>query len=232
MAALSSLIKITDRFAAGARGQGRKDGGGRIEQKVHRAIGEKEMRPTRMMAPEMKHVALVAIGSGFEAIRSRRAGAGRYWHDILLLDAEDHVGRAGVFLADAGIPPAVLEVGAGRALAGQKRLTGAVADVGKANAGIAIKNPVLAVDILARYPQITGKGDGKIIFFRDLRLEGAAVRRAHKRADDRGQPHVRRVLEWRRRLLVGILRYGQQVLLLDVRQELGQPAGKEHLAAF
>src|SRR5216684_4004451 len=99
MAALSSLIKITDRFASRARGQGRKKRRGRVGQKMHRAVGEKEMRSARMVAPEMKHVALVAVVSRLEAVRSGRARAGRYWHDILLLDAEDHVGRAGVFLA-------------------------------------------------------------------------------------------------------------------------------------
>src|SRR6266545_8393098 len=135
-------------FAAAARGQGGEDGCRGVVEKADGAIGEEEMGAADMQAPEVEHIALIVDAAGSEGIRSGRARTRLHRQDILLLDAEDKLGRAGIALADAGVPPTVLEIGAGRPLPGEERVARAVLDIDNADVRIAKQDAVLGPQIL------------------------------------------------------------------------------------
>src|SRR5262249_19229051 len=64
------------RLAAGARRQRRQNRRGGVAKEFYRTIRKKEMRPARMEAPEVKHVALVAQIARTEGIWAARTSAG------------------------------------------------------------------------------------------------------------------------------------------------------------
>src|SRR5262249_52710403 len=96
----------------------------RRQRGTHEANGpvpEQEMGPARMQAPGVEHVAGFGRSPWPEAVRSRRAVGTA---DVQLGRPQRHIGRPGQLLARTGIPPTVSLVRAGRALAGQQRVTG------------------------------------------------------------------------------------------------------------
>src|SRR5262249_24427283 len=111
---------------------------------------------------KMEHVALVRQRSRHEGVIARRTRPGSDGLQVLFVYAEDHVGRPRQALADPGVPPAELEIGAGGPFARQERVANAVGHVEQPNARILKKDSVMRQIILARYAEITGERHEKL----------------------------------------------------------------------
>jgi hypothetical protein len=222
------LLPTADRLSPGTARQGRQQRGGGVAEEMDRAVGEQKMGAAGVKAPEVEHVALVAHPAVGEFVRSRRARAGGDHQDVLFFDPEDHVGRAGEFLARAGVPPAELEVGAGRPFADQEGVAGAVGDVAQANLGVAEQDAIERGIIAAADAQVAGEGDGDLVARGELRLEDARIGGAGVDRHDGGHRHMQRVEQRIGVDLVGGDGAVPELLLFDEGEDLREPARHAH----
>jgi hypothetical protein len=121
-------------------------------------------------------------------------------------------------LAGPGVPPAELEVVAGRPLAEQQGVAGAVGDVRQPYSGLLEQHPGAALEVGAGDAEVAGQGDRDALPAGDLHVPHPGVGRATERRHHRRQPGVWRVAERRRRLLIGGQGGAVERLLLQVRQ--------------
>src|SRR5262249_44731269 len=130
------------RLAAGAGAQRRHHRGVVVGDEAYGAVGKQEVAAGDVQAPEVELVARVVDVPRAETVRPARAGV-QLWvadrFDVQLGGPQGHVAGAGVAdraevevpLAGAGVPPAEIQVVAGRPFAGCQRVAGAVGDVGE-----------------------------------------------------------------------------------------------------
>jgi hypothetical protein len=201
---------------------------GTVSNEPHTAIGEQKIRPVAVQAPEMVNVARIVELAGCERISAGRARPRRDPHDVLLAHAQNHVARASEALAGAGVPPAKLKVRTRWALAHQERIAQPVADIGDTYTRVAKKDTVSSGEIQPLDSEIARQRYHSIIADGNLRLLATAVRRADVQHNDGGVARMGRVIRGVPRLAVRSNRGVPKRLLLDVRQNLGKPAGKQH----
>jgi hypothetical protein len=140
----AGLVRHLDDLAAGAGGQGRQQRVGVVAQEAHGAVGEQEVRPAGVQAPEVEDVARVVQRARPKRVRpARRAGrrsvAGRVTR---LCYSQQHVRRAVEVLSHPGVPPAEPQVRSRWPLARQQRVACPVRDVAEPDPGVKIEDTV------------------------------------------------------------------------------------------
>jgi len=215
-----------DDFAAGTSRQARQHGGGFVGQKPHRTIGEREVRSAGVGRPEVEHPTGVGKSAGrLEAVlpgATRRSGHDR--QQVRLANAEHDVCRAGRPLADAGVPPAVLQVRTRRPFAQQQRVAGAVDDRGEGNPGVEIKQAILDGRHRTGDAEVAGEGNPRVGPQAGLGSLHAVIGRAQKGLHDR-VPRMRRIGQRDRQDAKRLLCLSVQSILLQKRQHFERPTG-------
>src|SRR5438067_1768026 len=108
---MDASVRDADGLAAGPRGEGGHDRLGGVAEEPDGTVGEGEVRPAGVRAPEVEHVALVVEPPGAERVRPRRTPVAVEGADgVPLSDTEHHLGRAVALLPETAVPPAEDEV--------------------------------------------------------------------------------------------------------------------------